>query len=115
MAKVLSPLQSPQPLLSVRGLSIGYRDAHGQLNPAVQDLSFTLTAGAALGIVGESGSGKSTAARALLGYYRGASERMAGDVILAGRSVSTVSARELAALRGIEVAFVGSMSFRVER
>ena len=106
MAKVLSPLQSPQPLLSVRGLSIGYRDAHGQLNPAVQDLSFTLTAGAALGIVGESGSGKSTAARALLGYYRGASERMAGDVILAGRSVSTVSARELAALRGIEVAFV---------
>lgn len=106
MGELLSNLQPTQSLLSVRGLSIGYRDAQGQLNPAVKDLSFTLNAGSALGIVGESGSGKSTAARALLGYYRGASERMAGDVVLAGRSVSTASARELAALRGIEVAFV---------
>ena len=106
MVEVLSPLQPPQPLLSVSGLCIGYRDAHGHLNPAVQDLSFTLTAGKALGIVGESGSGKSTAARALLGYYRGASERMAGDVILSGRSVGAASAQDLAALRGIEVAFV---------
>ncbi|MFO1325737.1 MAG: ABC transporter ATP-binding protein [Rubrivivax sp.] len=94
------------PLLSVHGLSIGYRDALGHLNMAVQDLSFTLAPGAAIGIVGESGSGKSTAARALLGYFRGASERTAGEVTLAGRRISGASPRELAGLRGIEVAFV---------
>ncbi|MBL8334596.1 MAG: ABC transporter ATP-binding protein [Rubrivivax sp.] len=100
-------MADPQaPLLSVRGLSIGYRDGLGRLSLAVQDLSFTLAPGAALGIVGESGSGKSTAARALLGYYRGASERTAGEVQLAGRSVSGATPRELSALRGIEVAFV---------
>lgn len=94
------------PLLSVRGLSIGYRDALGRLAMAVQDLSFTLAAGSAVGIVGESGSGKSTAARALLGWYRGASERTAGEIELAGRRIGGASARELAALRGIEAAFV---------
>ncbi len=98
--------EAAAPLLSVRGLSIGYRDALGRLAMAVNELSFTLAPGAAVGIVGESGSGKSTAARALLGYYRGASERTAGEIQLAGRTVSGATARELAALRGIEVAFV---------
>ena len=39
------------PLLEVRGLSIGYRDALGKLTPAVEDMSFQLEAGAAIGIV----------------------------------------------------------------
>jgi peptide/nickel transport system ATP-binding protein len=90
----------------VRDLSIGYRETLGHRVPAVQDLSFTLAAGAALGIVGESGSGKSTVARALLGYHRGGSERVTGDVLLAGRSLSDAPARELMALGGVEVAFV---------
>ncbi|MBL8326304.1 MAG: ABC transporter ATP-binding protein [Rubrivivax sp.] len=98
--------EAPAPLLAVRGLSIGYRDSLGRLSLAVQDLSFTLAPGAALGIVGESGSGKSTAARALLGYFRGASERTAGEIQLAGRRIDGASARELAALRGIQAAFV---------
>jgi ABC-type glutathione transport system ATPase component len=94
------------PLLEVRGLSIGYRDALGKLTPAVEDMSFQLEAGAAIGIVGESGSGKSTAARALLGYYRGASECTKGEIRVNGRNISHAAPRALAALRGIEVAFV---------
>ena len=94
------------PLLRVQGLSIGYRDALGRLALAADGVSFELAAGEALGIVGESGSGKSTVARALLGYYRGASERAAGEIVFAGRRVSGATPRELAALRGIDVAFV---------
>lgn len=93
-------------LLSVRGLSIGYRDALGGLKLAVDGLSFDLAEGGSIGIVGESGSGKSTAARALLGHYRGASERSAGQVLLAGRPVDEHDPTALRALRGIQVAFV---------
>ena len=95
-----------EPLLQVQHLSIGYRDALGSLTMAVQDVSFTLPAGGSLGIVGESGSGKSTVARSLLGHYRGGSERTAGEIVLAGQSVSAATRDELARRRGIEVAFV---------
>ena len=94
------------PLLDVRGLSIGYRDTLGHLALAVQEVSFVLKAGEALGIVGESGSGKSTVARALLGFYRGASECSAGEVRFNGQVLGAADAPALAALRGIELAFV---------
>ncbi|MDR0441048.1 MAG: type I secretion system permease/ATPase [Candidatus Accumulibacter sp.] len=43
--------------------------------PILQDISFTLPAGAALGVMGPSGSGKSTLARVILGIW----PRMEGD------------------------------------
>lgn len=95
-----------EPLLSVRDLSIGYRDAWGNFKLAVDGLSFDLAAGGSIGIVGESGSGKSTAARALLGHYRGASERSAGQVFLSGQRLDESDPNSLKTLRGIQVAFV---------
>ena len=94
------------PLLQVEALSIGYRDAWGALRPAVRDLGFTLAEGASLGIVGESGSGKSTAARALLGHYRGAGERTAGRILVRGQMLDERDPASLARLRGIDIAFV---------
>jgi ABC-type glutathione transport system ATPase component len=48
---------------------------------AVDDLSFTLAAGGALGIVGESGAGKSTVARMIVGLE----QPSAGTIHIAGR------------------------------
>ncbi len=57
---------------------------------AVEDVSFDLERGAALGLVGESGSGKSTTARAIVGLTRPTS----GSVKLGGIELTTLSERE---------------------
>jgi peptide/nickel transport system ATP-binding protein len=56
-----------EPLLAVRGLSKHY-PARGGAGPiaAVDDVSFDLAPGEALGLVGESGCGKTTTARCIL-------------------------------------------------
>ncbi len=62
---------------------------------AVDDVSFTLQPGEALGIVGESGCGKSTLARAVLQLVHATD----GQVVWLGRSLETLTARELRPLR----------------
>lgn len=86
-----------QPLLELRGVSKAYPlpretlwSAPGQVQ-ALDDVSFTLQAGRSLGIVGESGSGKSTLARLVLALER----PTAGQVLLDGQDLNTLSAREL--------------------
>jgi oligopeptide/dipeptide ABC transporter ATP-binding protein len=61
---VTAAAQAGSPILEVDGLSAGYT-VEGQFIRAVDNVSFTLERGRALGIVGESGSGKSTLALAL--------------------------------------------------
>ena len=100
------PLNLYPDLLTVCDLSIGYRNEFGELKLAVQSLSFSLKAGGSLGIVGESGSGKSTVARALLGYYRGSSERSSGQVKINGTHLNESDKDALSEIRGIEIAFV---------
>ncbi|WP_426489803.1 ABC transporter ATP-binding protein [Hymenobacter sp. 102] len=56
----------PQPILSVRNLTIDFHSHRGTTR-AVQDISFELHRGETLAIVGESGSGKSVTSLALMG------------------------------------------------
>ncbi len=62
---------------------------------AVDGVDFTIEAGRSFGIVGESGSGKSTIARLAMALIRPS----AGEVRLMGRSLFTLSRRELKAAR----------------
>ncbi|MDQ0794121.1 ABC transporter ATP-binding protein [Streptomyces sp. B1I3] len=89
------------PLVQVEDLTIDFGTVR-----AVDGLSFTLEAGAALGVVGESGSGKSASASALLGLHRGTGARVTGTVRVAGTDVGTADEAELRALRGAKVAMV---------
>jgi peptide/nickel transport system ATP-binding protein len=52
-------------MLQIDGLDVRYTTAHGTVH-ALDDVTFDIAAGGALGLVGESGSGKSTVALALL-------------------------------------------------
>ncbi|MCM3613913.1 ABC transporter ATP-binding protein [Microbacterium enclense] len=57
----------PAPVLTAHGLTKTYRRPDGGRLRAVDDVSFALARGSALGVVGESGSGKSTVAGIVLG------------------------------------------------
>ncbi|WP_406421905.1 dipeptide ABC transporter ATP-binding protein [Streptomyces sp. NBC_00842] len=91
-------------LVEVSDLTISFDGAAGVR--AVDGVSFTLEAGAALGVVGESGSGKSASAYALLGLHRGTGATVGGSIRVAGVDVQAADDAELRALRGAKAAMV---------
>ena len=68
VADLRQPMALPRPrhALSVEGLAAA---APGQQKPLIQNISFTLEAGAGLGVIGPSASGKSTLVRAIVGAW----------------------------------------------
>lgn len=88
-------------VVSVENLTVKYKLPRqhflqpAPLMTAVDGVSFTVQAGASLGIVGESGSGKSSTARAIMAIEKPTS----GVVRLFGHDVSTLSGSQLKALR----------------
>jgi peptide/nickel transport system ATP-binding protein len=87
-------------LLSVRGLGVRYGDTL-----AVDDLSFSVEAGEAVGLVGESGSGKSQTALAILGLLP-ASAETSGTVALDGNDLLGACEKTLNRVRARRVAMV---------
>ncbi|WP_047868560.1 ATP-binding cassette domain-containing protein [Nocardiopsis sp. RV163] len=81
------------PLLEARNLVKTFSGRSG--TRAVDDVSFTVRRGEALGLVGESGSGKSTTARCVAGLLRPDS----GRVLIAGQDVTRARGRALRATR----------------
>lgn len=75
------------PLLQVEGLSTGYAS-----RPIVEDVSLSLLPGRTLALVGPNAAGKSSLLRAITG----ALPRLAGEVILSGRTLARHSAKERA-------------------
>jgi len=96
------------PLLDVRGLTVELPTAGGWLRP-VNDVSFRLAPGESLGLVGESGCGKTMLSLALLGLLPPGARRT-GEAWLATnggrRNLVALAERELAAVRGREIAMV---------
>ena len=84
------------PVLSIRDLDVVYPARLGNKEfHALHSVSLDVAAGEVLGLVGESGSGKTTLGRAALGVVAATS----GAVTVDGVDLTTVSARELRALR----------------
>ncbi len=79
-------------MLTVQGITKQFR---GRAHPAVDDVSFAVREGEAVGIVGESGSGKSTTARCVANLLRPDS----GSILFEGRETVGASPRQLRGLR----------------
>ena len=93
------------PLLEVRDLSVRLPSRSGWVQP-VRAASFTVRAGEALGVVGESGSGKSLSILALLGLLPRGAAVEAAAARFDGQDLLSLSPKELAALRGRQIAVV---------
>ncbi|MBW3573457.1 MAG: ABC transporter ATP-binding protein [Actinobacteria bacterium] len=92
--------------LSIRHLSVRF-PAPGGAVVAVDDVSFDVGPGETVGVVGESGCGKTVTALAVLGLLpTPPGEVTGGQVLVGGRDLLTIGARELRRLRGKEVAMV---------
>jgi ABC-type oligopeptide transport system ATPase subunit len=92
---------SQKPLLELNEVDVSYKLTRGTFR-AVQDVSFSVNEGEALGIVGESGSGKSTLGRAILGL----AQVSAGSITFDGKDITKVVRKERQQLsKSIQVVF----------
>jgi peptide/nickel transport system ATP-binding protein len=100
------------PLLEVANLTVAYQAEDGTSLVAVEDLSFQVEAGQALGVVGESGCGKTTALLALLRLLPPAGRVVRGAVRLDGVDLLSLTSAELRARRwrDLAVVFQGAMN-----
>lgn len=94
-----------EPLLSVRDLTVAFRTQEG-LREVLHGASFDIFPGETVAIVGESGSGKSTTATAIVNLLPGTGQVTGGSITLEGRELTTLSRREIEAVRGRDIGFV---------
>ena len=95
---------SEQPVLSASQLGKVYSDGRRDVT-VLNQLDLTVSAGEWLAIVGVSGAGKST----LLNLLGGLDVPSAGEVLVAGRSLSTLSEDERSRWRNQQLGFVFQM------
>ena len=90
-------------MLEVRDRHVRF---HNDKTEAVRGVSLCVPDGGVLGLVGESGSGKSTVSLAVAGLLDPAACRCAGEILLDGRDLFSLSEKERRAMRGKEIATV---------
>ena len=74
--------------------------------PAVEDVSFSLSSGEILGIVGESGSGKSTLIKAAMGLLGSEGRVTGGSIWYKGQNLTALPQKELRKLCGPELGYI---------
>jgi lipoprotein-releasing system ATP-binding protein len=91
-----------QPVVAGRALTKVYREDDGSELTILDGVDIEVRAGEAIAVIGASGAGKST-----LLHLLGCLDRpTSGSVLLDGRSVADLPARELAAVRNARIGFV---------
>ena len=94
------------PLLDVRNLTTRFHTRNGVVH-AVEDVSFQVEAGQALGIVGESGSGKSVTCYSLLGLIPMPPGKIhSGQAVFDGVDLLSCGEKKLRGIRGKRISMI---------
>ncbi|MFI9506027.1 ABC transporter ATP-binding protein [Nocardia sp. NPDC052566] len=93
-----------RPALSIESLSVTFATDAGPVH-AVTDVSYEVFPGEVLAIVGESGSGKSVSSRTAIGLLPDTAQ-VRGLVTLGSEKITSMSERQLTALRGGAISMV---------
>jgi len=100
----MTPATTP-PLLDVRDLKVRFDTPHGSVQ-AVNGVSWSIKAGATLGIIGESGSGKSVGLEAIMGLTQSPPGHVSGEVLFDGKNLLAMTQQKQRALRGETISMV---------
>lgn len=93
-------------VLSVEGITVSAVGKNSSMR-LVDDVSVNLKAGKITALAGESGSGKTVTAMAILGLSRERGTRIdVGDIRFDGRSLVSLTDKEMHTLRGVEIGAV---------
>ncbi|HYK28668.1 MAG TPA: ABC transporter ATP-binding protein [Streptosporangiaceae bacterium] len=100
-----APAETDLPLLQVEHLRTAFTVEGAQL-VAVDDVSFTLSAGRTLAIVGESGSGKTVLTRTIMQLLPRTGVQTSGRVFLTGRDMCQLDEKALRQIWGRHIALI---------
>ena len=95
-------MSAQNPLLEVRHLRVEFPTRRGTL-VALDDVSFTISAGEVLVVVGESGAGKSMTGAAIIGLLEPPGRIAAGEILLDGRRIDNLRYENMRRIRGKEI------------
>ncbi|MEI2417457.1 ABC transporter ATP-binding protein [Orrella sp. JC864] len=90
------------PLLEVRNLRVEFPTRRGVLR-ALDDVSFSISAGEVLGVVGESGAGKSLTGASIIGLLEPPGRIGAGQILLEGKRIDNLPPEAMRRVRGRQI------------
>jgi ABC-type glutathione transport system ATPase component len=93
-------------ILKLSGLSGEFRSPSGERSPVLHSVDLAIRRGVITAIVGETGSGKTLTALTVLGLTPRAFHRTGGSVVFDGTDITDYRERQLAGLRGAQIAMV---------
>lgn len=105
MTDLSTKTKEKMPVLKLDNLSVAYKVRGGEVE-AVQDVSFEIHRGEAVGVVGESGCGKSTVAWAVVNFLTANGYVKRGSITFQGQDLVNRSSEDLRRLRGDQIAMV---------
>jgi oligopeptide/dipeptide ABC transporter ATP-binding protein len=94
-----------QPLLDVQNLHVQIPTERGVVR-AVDDVSFPLAEGEALGLVGESGCGKTSTLKAIVGLLPRSVHITEGRILFAGQDLAAMRESQLRDVRGRSISMI---------
>jgi len=93
-------------LIEVKNLKTYFYSDEGDVNKAVNDVSFEIPSGKTVCIVGESGSGKSITAMSIMQLIDHPGKIVGGEIILEGQDLLKLSDAQMRKVRGRDVAMI---------